>query len=130
MISSPSSNYGNGNIYTTIQRLDSSNAEFGLSNTNSAKERISSIQNVDLASEPSVYSIIQQQEASDSAFEFGLNDKNPVAERLGYVKQMHQRIVQNHGFEAKKATIAALSRNTMIVNIPPDQRGTIADLSA
>ena len=130
MITTPQANYGNGNIYTAIQRLDSSNSQFGLANTNSARERISSMQNIQHSTEPNVYNVIQQQEATDASAEHGLNDKNPVAERLGYVQQMHQRVVENYGYEAKQATINALARNTMIVNLPPNERGTIADLSA
>jgi len=130
MVTTPQANYGNGNIYTTIHRLESSNAQFGLANTNSSQERIQSLRNVDIAAEPNVYNVISQQEATDASAEQGLNDKNPVSERLGWVQQMHQRVVENHGFQAKQAQVNALARNTMIVNIPPDQRGTIADLSA
>jgi len=129
MVSSVSA-YGNGNVYTVIGRLESSNAEFGLANTNLSQERITALRNVNVAAEPSAYNVVKQQEAGDAKADFGLNDKNPVPERLTAVRSMHQRVVENHGFKAKQATIEALTHNTMIVNIPPDQRGTIADLSA
>lgn len=127
MVSSVST-YGSGNIYTVINRLESSNAQFGLANTNSSQERITALRNVDLSSEPSAYTIAAQQDASET--EFGLTNKNKAAERLEAARALKQRIIENHGFDAKRATIEALAHNTMIVNIPPDQRGTIADLSA
>lgn len=130
MTTSSISSYGNGNVYTTIQRLESSNAQFGLANKNLAQERIQSLRNVDLASEPSPYTIISEVDALDSKADHGLNDRNTSNERRTYIEGMHQRVVQNHGFEAKQATIEALTHNTKIVNIPPDQRGTIADLSS
>lgn len=130
MIQSSTASYENGNVYNVVRRLESSSAEFGLANKNLSSERISALKNVDIAAEPSIYPIIREHEAYDAAADQGLNDRNPVDERLGYVRAMHQRVVENHGFDAKKAIVAALTHNTKIVNIPPDQRGTIADLSA
>ncbi len=126
---SPQSNYGNGNVYQTIQRVDSSRAEFGLSNKNTSQERINSLRNVQTNNE-SVHQTISIDDSYDQAADYGTNDRNPVSERAGWVRQLHQALVENHGFDAKKAIQNKLTYNTKIINIPPDQRGTIADLSA
>ncbi|MDD3020768.1 MAG: hypothetical protein PHX61_07290 [Alphaproteobacteria bacterium] len=128
MVSSPQANYGNGNIYTTIQRLDSSNAQFGLSNKNTSQERINSLRSVQIDNE-TVHETIRIDEGYDQAADFGTNDRNPVSERAGWVQTLHQALVENHGYDAKRATLNKLTHNTKIVNIPPDQRGTIADMS-
>ncbi|HNQ92231.1 MAG TPA: hypothetical protein PKI93_04795 [Alphaproteobacteria bacterium] len=119
---------GRESVYATIRRLESSTAQFGLSNTNSSKERIAALQNVNVSAEPSAYTIAAQQDASNT--EFGLTHKNTSAQRLDASRALKQRVIDNHGFQAKESIKAALTHNTKIVNIPPDQRGTIADLSA
>lgn len=112
------------------QRLDqSSSAEFGLKNQNSSAERINALRNSGIEFSD-VYSTLNQIDSLDAKADHGLNDRNTTSERSGLVGSLQQRVVENHGFDAKESIKNKLTRNTKIVNIPPDQRGTIADLSA
>ncbi len=117
-------------VQETKQRLDqSSSAQFGLANQNSSSERISALRSSGIEFS-NVYSTLNQIDSLDAKADHGLNDRNTTSERAGIVGSLQQRVVENHGFEAKRSIQNKLARNTKIVNIPPDQRGTIADMSA
>lgn len=104
---------------------------FGLKNQNSSGERINALRaaagNIDFAD---VYTTLSQIDSLDAKADHGLNDRNTTSERSSLAQSAQQRVVENHGFDAKMDTQNRLARNTKIVNIPPDQRGTLADLSA
>ncbi len=104
-------------------------ASFGLKNQNSSSERISALRSSGIEFSD-VYSTLNQIDSLDAKADHGLNDRNTTSERAGIVGSLQQRVVENHGFEAKRSIQNKLARNTKIVNIPPDQRGTIADMSA
>lgn len=101
----------------------------GLKNQNSSSERISALRSSGIEFSD-VYSTLSQIDSLDAKADHGLNDRNTTSERAGLVGNLQQRVVENHGFDAKQNIQNKLARNTKIVNIPPDQRGTIADMSA
>ncbi len=77
---------------------------------------------------PTVPQYMRQIEQSDSKSTFGLNDRDTSSERLQSIRDLQQRVTQNHGFEAKKATRDALAENTVIRNTDP-RRGQVVDIS-
>jgi len=65
---------------------------------------------------------------NDGQADLGLQDRGTGSERVDASQSLKGRLIENHGFEAKKATRDALANNTKIINTPPLQRGSLLDI--
>lgn len=77
---------------------------------------------------PTVPQYMRQIENSDAKAHYGLNDRDTSSERLQSIKDLEQRVTENHGHDARKATRNALAENTVIRNTDP-RRGQVVDIS-
>ena len=77
-----------------------------------------------------ISSLLQRQQGYAQKSNVGLQDRGTQAERISFAEQVEQRVVQNHGFDAKQNTKEALTNNNKIINTRADQRGTIVNITA
>ena len=77
---------------------------------------------------PTVPQYMRQIEQSDAKSTFGLNDRDTSSERLQSIRELQQRVTENHGHDARKAIRNALAENTVIRNNDP-RRGQVVAIS-